>query len=72
MKNIDRTIKAATLQRLEGRILSAHFELQIAEHTISSYFGQSASLTKTWRSTLEQIRRLRSITRQSFSKKILN
>jgi hypothetical protein len=72
MKNKDRTIKAATFERLDEQISLAHFELQITAHTISSYFGRNAPLTLAWRSALEDIRRLRLVTKQSFGKKISN
>jgi len=72
MKNRDRTIKAATLQELDKKIMRASLYLAHAEMTVSSYFGKNASITKSWRSMLAQIRDVRASTKASFKNKISN
>ena len=72
MKNANRTIKKATLGRLNKKIVMAHLELSHAEVTVGSYFGRNAALTQKWRNTLKAIRELQSSTSDGFLNKISN
>jgi hypothetical protein len=72
MKNKDRTIKLATFDRLDAKISRAIFELEYAAHTVSIYHGRNARITKAWRSTISQIRNLRTSNKLAFKEKISN
>lgn len=72
MKNANRTIKKATLGRLEQKIGMSHLELRHGYVTVSSYFGRDAALTRQWRNTLKAVEELRSSTLAGFKNRISN